>query len=143
MGSEKKHFVLVHGGCLGAWSWYKVDTLLREAGHRVTAFDLAASGINPKQLDELSSIYDYHQPLTDFMASLPDGEKVILVGHSFGGFGIALASESYWKKILVAVYASADMPNYKSSPATILEEVRYLNNLELKLHKCQHGLSIY
>ena len=32
--------ILVHGG----WCWYRVATLLRAAGHRVDAPDLAASG---------------------------------------------------------------------------------------------------
>ncbi|OVA10518.1 hypothetical protein BVC80_8985g55 [Macleaya cordata] len=45
---EKKHLVLVHGACHGAWCWYKLATLLRTAGHRVTALDLGASGDRPK-----------------------------------------------------------------------------------------------
>ena len=44
VGGGGKHFVLVHGLCHGAWSWYKVTTALESAGHRVTALDLAASG---------------------------------------------------------------------------------------------------
>ncbi|KAF3582035.1 hypothetical protein DY000_02034222 [Brassica cretica] len=40
---SKKHFVLVHAGCHGAWSWYKVKTLLEAAGQCVSAIDLAAS----------------------------------------------------------------------------------------------------
>ncbi|KAJ8533657.1 hypothetical protein K7X08_006981 [Anisodus acutangulus] len=44
-----KHFVLVHGSCHGAQSWYKLMALIRSSGHNVTAIDLAASGINPQQ----------------------------------------------------------------------------------------------
>ncbi|RVW57637.1 Salicylic acid-binding protein 2 [Vitis vinifera] len=44
MEKRERHFVLVHGACHGAWCWYKVATLLRSAGHRVTALDLAAAG---------------------------------------------------------------------------------------------------
>ena len=71
MGERKGHFVLVHGACHGAWCWNKVGTLLRSMGHRVTAMDMAASGIHPKQLKEVRSMMDYVQPLMEFMESLP------------------------------------------------------------------------
>ncbi|KAH9663412.1 methylesterase 10 [Citrus sinensis] len=73
---ERKHFVLVHGSCLGAWCWYKVVTLLKLAGHHVSAIDLGASGVNSKRLDdEIASISDYLQPLMEFMACLPQEKK--------------------------------------------------------------------
>ncbi|KAL0450282.1 UNVERIFIED_CONTAM: Salicylic acid-binding protein 2 [Sesamum latifolium] len=96
---QQVHIVLVHGACHGAWCWYKLKPLLEAAGHRVTAFDLAASGIDTRTLEELRSFEDYSQPLLDFMASLPSEEKVVLVGHSLGGMNIALAMEKYPEKI--------------------------------------------
>ncbi|EOX91303.1 Alpha/beta hydrolase fold-1 - like 10 [Theobroma cacao] len=117
-----KHFVLVHGMCHGAWCWYKLVSLLKSAGHRVTALDLGASGINPRKISELTSMSDYAQPLMEFMASLPQEEKVILVGHSFGGISMSLAMESYPNKILAAVYLTAFMPNHDSPPGTGVEE---------------------
>ncbi|XP_027163745.1 probable esterase PIR7A [Coffea eugenioides] len=105
-----KHFILVHGACHGAWSWYKLVALLRSAGHNVTALDLAASGINPKQVYDVKYISDYFQPLRDFMASLSSNERVILVGHSFGGLAISQAMEIFPEKITVAVFITALMP---------------------------------
>ncbi|KAK8587581.1 hypothetical protein V6N13_086561 [Hibiscus sabdariffa] len=116
------HFVLIHGLCHGAWCWYKVLPLLKSAGHRVTPLDLGACGINPKQITELDSVSDYAQPLMDFMDSLPQDEKVILVGHSFGGVSISLAMESFPTKVLAAVYVTAFMPNYLSPIATAVAE---------------------
>ncbi|XP_042493221.1 salicylic acid-binding protein 2-like [Macadamia integrifolia] len=107
---KKHHFVLVHGACHGAWCWYKLATLLRSAGHRVTAPDLAASGINPKQKEEIRSISDYFQPLMEILASLPPDDKVILEGHSLGGVSISAAMEKFPHKISVAVFAAALMP---------------------------------
>ncbi|XVF59499.1 hypothetical protein PTKIN_Ptkin07bG0280600 [Pterospermum kingtungense] len=117
-----KHFVLVHGMCHGAWCWYKVSTLLKSAGHRVSPLDLGASGINPKKITELASMSEYAQPLMEFMASLPLEEKVVLVGHSFGGISISLAMEKYPEKILAGVYLTAFMPNHDSPPATRVQE---------------------
>ncbi|XP_030973728.1 methylesterase 10-like isoform X2 [Quercus lobata] len=110
MEKRERHFVLVHGACHGAWNWYKVVTLLKSAGHKVTALDLAASGIHPKQAHELRSLSDYLEPLMEFMASLPAEERVILVGHSFGGACNSVAMEKFPEKISVAVYATALMP---------------------------------
>lgn len=115
MESLKKHFVLVHGVCFGAWCWYKVITLLKSAGHRVTAFELGSSGINPKKLNELYFVSDYVQPLLDFMASLPQEEKVILVGHSYGGMGISLAIEKVPNKISAAIFVAVIHAKSRSS----------------------------
>ncbi|GLT66220.1 hypothetical protein SLA2020_385990 [Shorea laevis] len=125
-----KRFVLVHGLCHGAWSWYKTIPLLKSSGHRVTALDLSASGINPKQLNEVSSMSDYVQPLMERMASLPEEEKVILVGHSYGGLGISLAMEKFPKKISAAVFVTALMPNSVSPPATQVQELLKWNPVQ-------------
>ncbi|KAK8566259.1 hypothetical protein V6N13_021331 [Hibiscus sabdariffa] len=116
------HFVLIHGICHGAWCWYMLVSLLQSAGHRVTPLDLGACGINPKQIGELNSVSDYAEPLMEFMASLPQHEKVILVGHSYGGVVISLAMESFPRKVSAAVYLTAFMPNLHSPIATGIAE---------------------
>ncbi|CAO1940850.1 unnamed protein product [Urochloa humidicola] len=93
---HQHHFVLVHGVCHGAWSWYKVASLLSSAGHRVTALDMAACGARPERAEEVPSFEEYSRPLLDAVAALPPGEKAVLVGHSFGGQSLALAMESSW-----------------------------------------------
>ncbi|KAF6159144.1 hypothetical protein GIB67_032761 [Kingdonia uniflora] len=87
----EKHFVLIHGICHRAWCWYKVKTLLEYEGHRVTALDLAASGVNMRKIEEVGTFANYSQPLIEFLELIPQEEKVILVGHSFGGISLALA----------------------------------------------------
>lgn len=104
---KKAHFVLVHGGGHGAWCWYKLMALLETAGHNATALDLAGSGISPKQLKDVVSLQDYAEPLMEVMDSIPDGEKVVLVGHSLGGLSMALAMEAFAEKISVAVFVAA------------------------------------
>ncbi|KAM7498042.1 hypothetical protein LguiA_022456 [Lonicera macranthoides] len=110
MSATKIHFVLVHGSCHGGWCWYKVTTLLESAGHTVTAVDLGASGINPKQLLDIPTYSGYLQPLTDVLEALPSGQKVALVGHSMGGVSISVAMEKFPTKIAVAIYCTAVMP---------------------------------
>lgn len=120
---ENKHFVLVHGFCLGAWCWYKLAAALKSNGSRSTAIDLAGCGINPDLLRPDSTFSDYVRPLMDFLASLPDDEKVVLVGHSYGGLPISAAMENFPAKISLAVFVTAYMPNCTDPPATLMEEV--------------------
>lgn len=125
--SDKKHFVLVHGSCHGAWSWYKIVTLIRSSGHNVTALDLAASGVDPQQANDLQSISDYFKPLRDFMEALPQHERVILVGHSLGGLAISQAMERFPSKISVAVFVAALMPGPNLNISTLQQEVLSCN----------------
>nr|GMC97157.1 salicylic acid-binding protein 2-like [Ipomoea batatas] len=130
--TQQKHFVLIHGACHGAWSWFKLKPLLEIAGHKVTALDLAASGVNPQKLHHLRTLRDYTSPLLEFMSAIPDGEKVILVGHSLGGMNIALAMENYPRKISVAVFLSAFMPDTVHGPSYVLNEDIALGNMLIR-----------
>nr|UQZ09622.1 norfluorocurarine synthase 1 [Strychnos nux-vomica] len=114
---KQKHFVLVHGAGHGAWCWYKLKPLLESSGHKVTAIDLLASGINTKRLDEVDTLRDYSLPLLELMAAIPPDEKVILVGHSFGGFSTAIAMEHYPEKISIAVFIASVMPDAVHPPS--------------------------
>lgn len=121
--SSSKHFVLVHGACHGAWSWYKLVPLLKSSGHNVTALDLAGAGINPMLVNDVPLISDYFRPLMDFMASLPPHERVILVAHSYGGLAISKAMESFPEKISVAVFVTSYMPGPTLNFSTLDQEV--------------------
>lgn len=117
-----KHYVLVHGACHGAWCWFKVKPLLEEAGHRVTTLDMAASGIHPATIHQLHTLRDYCRPLIDFMGSLPDDQKVILVGHSLGGLNVAVIIEMFPYKIEAAVFLAAFLPDTHHHPAFVVDQ---------------------
>ncbi|CAI9110089.1 OLC1v1010055C1 [Oldenlandia corymbosa var. corymbosa] len=144
---KQQHFVLVHGACHGAWCWFKLKPLLESAGHRVTAMDLSASGINPKEIEEVVTFEEYSLPLLEFMTSLPANEKVILVGHSLGGLNIALVSDKYPDNVLVAVYLTAFMPDSVHAPSYPLDQVHThklspftLFSFKLNLLKISHSI---
>ncbi|KAK1587754.1 hypothetical protein Q3G72_016496 [Acer saccharum] len=119
---NQKHFVLVHGGNHGAWCWHKLKPLLEAAGHRVTALDMAASGINMKAIQDVHTLGEYTEPLLETLASLPDNEKVILVGHSLGGLNCALAADKFPEKISVAVFLTAFMPDTAHKPSYVMDK---------------------
>ncbi|XP_058010318.1 (S)-hydroxynitrile lyase-like [Hevea brasiliensis] len=117
------HFVLIHTICHGARIWHKLKPVLEAAGHKVTALDLAASGIDPRQIEEIGSFDEYSEPLLTFMESLPKGEKVILVGESCGGLNIAIAADKYREKIAAAVFHNSLMADTYHSPSYVVDKL--------------------
>jgi pimeloyl-ACP methyl ester carboxylesterase len=119
---DRKHYVLVHGACHGAWCWYKVKPLLESAGHLVTVLDLAASGTNLKKIEDVNTVLEYSEPLLQLMATIPPNEKVILVGHSLGGLNIALAMEQFAEKIAIGVFLTAFTPDIEHNASYVMEK---------------------
>ncbi|KAK4367613.1 hypothetical protein RND71_011405 [Anisodus tanguticus] len=126
---ETNHFVLVHGGGFGAWCWYKTIALLEEAGFKVTAVDLTGSGIHSFDTNSIASLSQYVQPLTDFLERLADEEKVILVGHDFGGACISFAMELHSFKVSKAVFVAAAMLSSGQSALDIFSQKTDSNDL--------------
>ncbi|KAF3666686.1 Polyneuridine-aldehyde esterase [Capsicum annuum] len=118
----KKNFVVVHTGCHGSWSWYKIIELVKSSGHYVTALDLGASGTNIKQAVEIPTFSDYVSSLMKLMASHSADKKVVLVGQSFGGLAISKAMETFLGKISAAVFVSALMPSPTIDAAIVYTE---------------------
>ncbi|KAF8088762.1 hypothetical protein N665_0530s0017 [Sinapis alba] len=107
--SETKRFVLVHGGGFGAWCWYRTITLLEKHGFQVDAVDLTGSGVSSTDTNNVTSLAHCSKPLLHFLESLQPSEKVILVGHDFGGACMSYAMEMFPTKISKAVFISAAM----------------------------------
>ncbi|XP_057541133.1 methylesterase 17-like isoform X2 [Amaranthus tricolor] len=109
------HFVLVHGACFGGWSWYKIRSLLESVGHKVSSPDLISAGIQPSDPNSLHHFQEYNKPIHDILANLPQGEKVIIVGHSAGGISVTDAIRNYPEKVEVGVYTVGQMQRIGSS----------------------------
>ncbi|KAL6870598.1 hypothetical protein ACP4OV_014446 [Aristida adscensionis] len=107
--SKQEHFVLVHGASHGAWCWYKLACLLQGSGHRVSCIDLAGAAGSLVDPNNVHSFDEYDAPLIDFMAALPDGDKVILVGHSAGGLSVTHAMHMFTERIKQAIFIAATM----------------------------------
>ncbi|XP_059072339.1 methyl jasmonate esterase 1-like [Cryptomeria japonica] len=117
------HFVMVHGATFGGWCWYQVADLLLKEGQTVSSIDMASAGIDPTNADTISSLQEYNQPLTDFFTALPSEGKVILVGHSAGGFNLSFTMERFPHKIAAAVFVTAVMPLSGTTLPKLLKEI--------------------
>ncbi|KAI5083258.1 hypothetical protein GOP47_0003001 [Adiantum capillus-veneris] len=107
--AETKLIVLVHGGGFGAWCWYKLLASFEEAGFSAHAIDLAGSGIDSSDPNCVSSLELYVKPLLEYMEKIAEAEKVMLVGHDFGGACISYVMERFPQKIAKSVFVSATM----------------------------------
>lgn len=132
---ETSHIVLVHGGGFGAWCWYKTIALLEECKFRVTAIDLIGSGIDLFDANSIKSLSQYVAPLTDFLEKLADGDKVILVGHDFGGVCISYAMELFPSKIAKAVFIAASMLKSGQSTLDMFSQKENTNDLMRQAQK--------
>ncbi|XP_022893705.1 methylesterase 17-like isoform X2 [Olea europaea var. sylvestris] len=106
---KKPHFVMIHGISGGGWCWYKIRCLMENSGYKVSCIDLKGSGIDQIDPNTVLSFKEYNNPLLQFLSSLNDNEKVILVGHSAGGLSLTDAIHKFAKKISLAVYVAATM----------------------------------
>ncbi|KAH0767866.1 hypothetical protein KY285_003737 [Solanum tuberosum] len=106
---ETKHYVLVHGGGFGAWCWYKTATLLKETGYQVDAIDFTGSSAHSFDSNNITTLFEYVKPLTDFLDKLLDGNKVILVGHDIGDACVSYAMELHRSKVSKAVFIATTM----------------------------------
>ncbi|KAG6659230.1 putative methylesterase 14, chloroplastic isoform X2 [Carya illinoinensis] len=111
-----KKFILIHGEGFGAWCWYKTIALLEESGLLTTALDLTGSGIDLTDTNSIATLAEYSKPLIDHLQSLPEDEKVILVGHSSGGACISYALEHFPQKISKAIFLCATMVSNGQRP---------------------------
>ncbi|KAL4568569.1 hypothetical protein LXL04_024184 [Taraxacum kok-saghyz] len=126
---ETSHIVLVHGGGFGAWCWYKSIALLQESKFKVTTIDLSGSGIDMFNANAIKSLSQYVKPLTDFLEKLPDGEKVILAGHDFGGVCISYTMELFPNKVAKAIFIAASMLKTGQSTLDMFSHKENANDL--------------
>lgn len=110
-------FVLIHGGCHGAWCWYKVVPALEKLGHIVIAPDLPSHGRDKTPVSAVTL-----QAYVDTVCKIIDTQRepVVLVGHSMGGGIITQTAEYRPDKIKTLVYLTALLPANGESMGTVL-----------------------
>ncbi len=93
-------FALIHGGGGSAWDWHLVVPELQGFGHDTVAVDLPAE-------DESADWWAYAGAVVDAVA---DRRRVIVVGHSLGGFTAPLVCSRIQVDRLILVAAMIPSP---------------------------------
>jgi pimeloyl-ACP methyl ester carboxylesterase len=94
-------FALVHGAWHGAWCWERLAPELEARGHRVVAPDLPS--------DDPEATFPTYADVV-VRALEPEGEDVVLVGHSLAGNTIPLVAAQRRVRRLVYVCALIPIP---------------------------------
>ena len=97
-------FVLVHGAWHGGWCWDKVVARLEAMGHRAVAPDMPGHGADKAPIEGVT-LDDIVKRVCDTIDATD--EKVVLVGHSYGGAIITQAAEQRAHKIKSLAYVTA------------------------------------
>lgn len=87
-------FVLIHGGGSSSWDWHLVAPKLEAAGHRAVAVDLPIEEPGLSLEDYANSVSaQLDAQRGDSSDGDGQGEHLVIVGHSLGGFTAALVAE--------------------------------------------------
>jgi pimeloyl-ACP methyl ester carboxylesterase len=97
-------FLLLHGGCHGAWCWEPFAERLRAAGHTATAIDLPGRGDDAGAARTVT-LDDYVLRASD---ALTPG--AVVVAHSMGGLTASALAEQRPDDISCVVFVSALLP---------------------------------
>ena len=107
-------YLLVHGACGGGWVWDDVAERLEKAGHRVRVVGrLPSAGTDPGSLRDLTADAHCVRQLLDTI-----DERVVLVGHSYGGMVITELADH--PKVRHSVYLAAFWPQRGQSLLDLL-----------------------
>lgn len=105
-----RNYVLVHGTYHGGWCWRYVAERLRAAGHRVFAPTLTGLGERAHLLSPGIGLETHIQDVVGVIEA-EELAKVVIVGHSYGGFVITGACDRLRERIEHAVYLDGPAPN--------------------------------
>lgn len=103
-------FLIAHGAWTGAWSWRRVMDRLTHRGHRVHVPTL--SGLCERSHLANAARINLSTHVSDIVneATWNDLERLVLVGHSYGGFVIAGAAEKLVGRVASIVFLEAFIP---------------------------------
>ena len=110
-------FLLIHGAWHGGWCWDRVVPLLETAGH--TAHAPTLSGLEPDRTERVDSIgIETHvEDVVDAACGLPSN-RLVLVGHSYGGFPMTGAADHLGGRVARYIYLDAGVPKAMSPGAS-------------------------
>jgi pimeloyl-ACP methyl ester carboxylesterase len=102
-------FVLVHGAWHGGWCWKLVAPALRRAGHEVYAPSLTGLG-ERRHLASRAVDLDTHIQDVVGLLEMEDLQRVILLGHSYGGMVVTGAADRAAGRVSQLIYLDAFVP---------------------------------
>src|SRR5512145_150195 len=90
--NAQRSFVLVHGAWHGGWCWRRVADRLERKGHKVYAPSLTGLGDRSHLIGTRPTVTTHIDDIANIIR-FEDLQRVVLVGHSYGGLVISGVAE--------------------------------------------------
>lgn len=113
---EQRSFVLVHGAWHGGWCWRRVADRLERKNHKVYAPSLTGLGDRSHLIATKPTVATHIDDIANLIR-FEDLQRVVLVGHSYGGIVISGVAEKVLPQIAAIVFLDAFVP---ANGATIM-----------------------
>lgn len=107
--TEQRSFVLVHGAWHGGWCWRRVADRLERKGHKVYAPSLTGLGDRSHLIGTRPTVTTHIDDIANIIR-FEDLQRVILVGHSYGGIVISGVAEKVQPQLASMVFLDAFVP---------------------------------
>jgi pimeloyl-ACP methyl ester carboxylesterase len=107
--TEPRSFVLVHGAWHGGWCWRRVADRLERKGHKVYSPSLTGLGDRSHLLGTRPTVTTHIDDIANIIR-FEDLQRVILVGHSYGGLVISGVAEKVRPQLASMVFLDAFVP---------------------------------
>jgi pimeloyl-ACP methyl ester carboxylesterase len=96
-------YVLIHGAASDSWYWHLVVPRLRALGHDVVAPDLPSD-------DDGAGLAEYTDAVVAAIGDGADGDDLVVVAQSLGGFTAPLVCDRVPVRLMVLVAAMVPLP---------------------------------
>jgi pimeloyl-ACP methyl ester carboxylesterase len=119
-----RRVVLVHGAGHGAWCWEALVPRLTGRGLRVDTLDLPGLGDDPTPPREVT-FQSYVDAITRVIEAGPG--RVLLLGHSMGGWPISAVGEAIPERIGKLVYIASMLPKDNETIGELAQSLSRFN----------------
>ena len=113
-------FLLVHGANWSGWTWHKVVSPLREAGHDVYAPTLTGVGERAHLISPQVGLGTHVDDIVGLL-EFEDLRGVVLVGSSYGGMVVTAVADRVPERLAHVVYLDATVPRDGESALDLME----------------------
>jgi pimeloyl-ACP methyl ester carboxylesterase len=107
--NAQRNFVLVHGAWRGGWCWRRVADRLERKGHKVYAPSLTGLGDRSHLIGTRPTVTTHIDDIANIIR-FDDLQRVVLVGHSYGGLVISGVAEKVQPQLASMVFLDAFVP---------------------------------
>lgn len=107
--NAQRSFVLVHGAWHGGWCWRRVADRLERKGHKVYAPSLTGLGDRSHLIGTRPTVTTHIDDIVNIVR-FEDLQRVVLVGHSYGGIVISGVAEKVLPQLASIVFLDAFVP---------------------------------